>query len=184
MCPKPALPTAANPPADPAPPVLARAYTYRLHRLQKLTDKSMQLAYGAITELPLGEGRCLTAVGAFAPLSVQLLAHAANVDKAQASRAAQSLVEKGLVRKLPDPQDARGVVLSLTPKGKRLCERLMQIVALRNEQIMACLSAAEQATFDGMLDKLVAHAQAVGAAQDASAPRRAQAQRKRERQAG
>ena len=140
---------------------LGATYTHRLHSLQKLTDKVTLAAYGAVTDLSLGEGRCLTAVGAFAPLSVQHLAYAANVDKGQASRAAQALVLRGLVRKQPDPDDARGVVLSFTPEGEALYHRLMKVIHRRNAEIVACLSPAEQAQFDRMLSKLVAHARQV-----------------------
>ena len=49
--------------------------------------------------MPLSEGRCLAAVGAFSPLSVNDLAAQANLDKGQASRAAQALLDQGLVRR-------------------------------------------------------------------------------------
>ena len=140
---------------------LGDTVTHRLHTLAKLTDRVTQAAYLAETGLPLGEGRCLAAVGAFAPLSVKDLARMANVDKAQASRAAQSLVDQGLVLKNPDPLDARGVVLSFTPEGEALWHRLMAAVELRNQQIVACLTPAEQAQFDRLLTRLVAHARAV-----------------------
>ena len=140
---------------------LAQSFTHRLHTLQKLTDRVSQAAYEAETGLALGEARCLTAVGAFAPLSVKDLARLANVDKGQASRAAQTLVDKGLVLKNPDPQDARGVVLSFTPEGEALYHRLMKVIHRRNAEIVACLSPAEQAQFDRMLSKLVAHARQV-----------------------
>lgn len=159
-------PRSTAPAAPPARPrqgtrPLGDTYTHRLHSLQKLTDKVTLAAYGAVTDLSLGEGRCLTAVGAFAPLSVQHLAYAANVDKGQASRAAQSLVDRGLVLKNPDPLDARGVVLSFTLEGEALWHRLMAAVELRNQQIVACLTPAEQAQFDRLLTRLVAHARAV-----------------------
>ena len=137
---------------------LAQSFTHRLHTLQKLTDRVSQAAYEAETGLALGEARCLTAVGAFAPLSVKDLARLANVDKGQASRAAQSLVDKGLVLKNPDPQDARGVVLSFTPEGEALCQRLMAVVEQRNQHIVACLTAGEQAQLDSLLTRLVEHA--------------------------
>lgn len=140
---------------------LGNTFTHRLHSLQKLTDKVSQSVYAEVTALSLGEARCLTAVGAFTPLSVQHLARAANVDKGQASRAAQALVDKGLVLKAPDVADARGVVLSLTPAGEALCRQLMALVHQRNQQIVACLTPAEQAEFDRLLTKLVAHAEAV-----------------------
>jgi DNA-binding MarR family transcriptional regulator len=86
------------------------------------------------------------------------LAAAANLDKGQASRAAQSLVGQGLVRKQASPDDGRGVVLTLTAKGERVWQRVMDLVQRRNAEITACLSAAERAQLDRLLDRLVAHA--------------------------
>ena len=57
-----------------------------------------------------------------------------------------------------DPQDARGVVLSFTPEGEALCQRLMAVVEQRNQHIVACLTAGEQAQFDSLLTRLVEHA--------------------------
>ncbi|WP_243457617.1 MarR family winged helix-turn-helix transcriptional regulator [Ottowia testudinis] len=155
------MPQAAAPRSRRNVTPLAESFTHRLHTLQKLTDKVTQDAYLAATGLPLGEGRCLTAVGAFAPLSVKDLARRANVDKAQASRAAQALVDKGLIEKTASTTDARGVVLRFTPEGQRLWRRLMAVVEARNQQIVACLSDAERARFDRILTRLVAHARTV-----------------------
>ena len=152
--------TASGSRADPAGSgrPLADSFTHRLHTLGKLTDRVTQAAYLAEAGLPLGEGRCLAAVGAFAPLSVKDLAHRANVDKGQASRAAQTLVDKGLIVKSPSPSDARGVVLGFTPAGQQLWQRLMGVIERRNAEIVSCLSATEQAQFDRLLTRLVAHA--------------------------
>ena len=140
------------------PTPLGESFTHRLHTLQKLTDKVTQAAYLEATGLPLGDGRCLAAVGAFEPLSVKDLARMANVDKAQASRAAQTLVDKGLVTKTVSATDARGVVLRFTPAGQALWRRLMAVVEARNQQIVACLTEAERAQFADLLTRLVAHA--------------------------
>jgi DNA-binding MarR family transcriptional regulator len=77
------------------PVALDRTVTHRLHLLYKLTDRVSHAAYLADAGLPLSEGRCLSAVGAFAPLSVNDLAQQANLNKGQASRAAQALVDQG-----------------------------------------------------------------------------------------
>ena len=156
-----AKPSRSRAARSPALRPLGESFTHRLHTLQKLTDRVSQATYEAEIGLPLGEARCLSAVGAFAPLSVKDLARLANVDKGQASRAAQSLVDQGLVLKNPDPTDARGVVLSFTPLGERLWHRLMAAVEARNQQIVACLTPAEQAQFDKLLTRLVDHARAM-----------------------
>ena len=146
-----------------APFLLDRSLTHRLHTLGKLTDRLTQQAYQAQTGLTLSDGRCLAAVGAFGPLSVNDLAASANLNKGQASRAAQALVDRGLVQKEAVPTDARGVLLSLTAPGQTLWSRLQAVIAQRHDEITACLSPDERSQLDGLLDRLLAQARAQSA---------------------
>ncbi len=146
------------------PGALAGTVTHRLHTLAKLTDRVSQAAYLAEVGLPLGEGRCLSAIGSFRPLSVNDLAARANLNKGQASRAAQSLVEQGLVRKQASATDGRGVQLTLTAPGERAWRRIVDMVERRNAEVVACLNPAERAQLDRLLDRLVAHARQAAAA--------------------
>ena len=139
---------------------LDRSFTHRLHTLSKITDRQTQQAYQEAAGLPLGEGRCLAAIGSFSPLSLNEVAHMANVNKGQASRAVQSLVDQGLVDKQVNAADARGVELTLTGKGQASWQHLMQVIALRNEDIVACLDDVQRAQLDALLDVLVQHARA------------------------
>jgi DNA-binding MarR family transcriptional regulator len=143
---------------------LDRTLTYRLHLLHKLTDLESQRAYVAGAGLSMSDGRCLTAVGTFAPLSVNDLAQKANLNKGQASRAAQSLVEQGLVVKAASPTDGRGVVLTMTPKGKAAWQRAMQVVGRRNEDIFGVLSEAEREQLSDFFDRLIETARGDGGA--------------------
>lgn len=136
---------------------LDRALTYRLHVLHKLSDRDSAVAFLEEALLPMGEGRCLSAIGHFAPLSIVDLAQRANLTKGQASRAAQALVDKGLVSKTAHATDGRGIVLSLTRSGRTAYERVMRVVARRNDEIFGVLSAAEREQFGEMLDRVVAH---------------------------
>lgn len=137
---------------------LDRTLTYRLHQLHKLTDAESQSAYPEHTGLSMSDGRCLTTIGTFEPLSVKELAEKANLNKGQASRAAQALVDQGLVIKADHPGDGRGVVLTLTAVGRQVFERAMAMVAQRNDQIFGCLTPQEQVTLSTMFDRLIAHA--------------------------
>lgn len=143
---------------SPAAPRLDEFLSYRLHLVNKLTDKFSSNAYADEFGLPVGEARCLAAIGNFAPLSVMELAAKANLNKGQASRAAQSLVERGLVRKEASASDGRGVVLTLTHPGGALWSRVMALIARRNEEIFGCLSVTQQQQLGRMLDRLIAHA--------------------------
>jgi len=145
---------------SPGIPRLDEFLTYRLHLVNKLTDKFSSDAYADEFNLPVGEARCLAAIGNFAPLSVMELAAKANLNKGQASRAAQSLVDRGLVSKEASTSDGRGVVLTLTRAGQRLWSRVMALIARRNDEIFGCLSATQQQQLGRMLDRLIAHARA------------------------
>ncbi len=134
---------------------LDRTFTYRLHVLHKLTDMQTQRAYEIELGMTLSDGRCLSVVGAFGPLSVSDLASKSNLDKGQASRAAQSLVEQGLVDKGTSHSDGRGVVLSLTAKGKKLYHRVMALVEARNEEILSDLNPQEQQLLNKLCDQLI-----------------------------
>jgi DNA-binding MarR family transcriptional regulator len=142
---------------------LDRTLTYRLHQLHKLTDSGSQSAYPAHTGLSMSDGRCLTTIGTFEPLSVKELADKANLNKGQASRAAQALVDQGLVRKADHPGDGRGVVLTLTVIGREVFGRAMAVVDRRNQDIFGCLSDKEQAMLSGLFDRLIVHARAAAA---------------------
>ena len=141
---------------------LDRTLTYRLHQLHKLTDSDSHSAYPESTGLSMSDGRCLTTIGTFEPLSVKELAEKANLNKGQASRAAQALVDQGLVLKADHPGDGRGVVLTLTASGRKTFKSAMNMVAQRNEDIFGCLSAKEQTTLSAMFDRLIAHARPSG----------------------
>ena len=137
---------------------LDRSLSYRLHLLHKLTDLDSQHAYPREAGLSLSDGRCLATIGTFEPLSVKDLAQRANLDKGQASRAAQALVDQGLVNKQSDRQDARGVVLTLTEAGRSAFGRTMDLINRRNQAIFGCLDGSEQATLSALFDRLIEHA--------------------------
>lgn len=132
--------------------------SYRLHLLHKLTDQESQRVYLVGAGLSLSDSRCLGAIGAFEPLSVNDLARRALLDKGQASRAAQSLVAQGLVVKDDCPQDGRGVVLTLSAEGRERWQLTMSLIQQRNQGIFGCLSKSEQTQLSALFDRLIGHA--------------------------
>jgi DNA-binding MarR family transcriptional regulator len=61
----------------------------------------------------------------------------------------------GLVRREPDPQDARAVRVALTPQGSRLAAEFYAETCRRIEKLPAGLSAAERDTLAGLLGRIV-----------------------------
>lgn len=138
-------------------PELDRFLTYRLHHIAKISDRASAAAYQAECGLSLSEGRCLAAVGQFEPVSVKDLARLANLDKANASRAADALVARALVAKAASATDGRGVALSLTRQGRVLWRRVMKLIERRNAEVFGCLTGPELKALDATLDRLVVH---------------------------
>ena len=133
-----------------------------MHLLHKLSDVESHRAYLAAATMSMSAGRCLAAVGSFAPLSVNDLAATANLTKSQASRAAQSLVEQKLVAKAGSLTDGRGVVLSLTAAGSVRWRQVMALIDRRNHEIFGDLSDAERQQLSDIFDRLLVHAAARG----------------------
>mgnify|MGYP003579701581 FL=1 len=136
---------------------LDRTLTYRMHLLHKLTDQESQRLYPSELGLSLSDGRCLAAVGSFEPLSVNRLAQLANLNKGQASRAAQYLVDQGLVAKADTAGDARGVELTLTPRGRKAWQKTMEFIHRRNEEIFGGLTPQERRLLGDLFDRLIDH---------------------------
>jgi len=60
-----------------------------------------------------------------APATVRGLAAVMKVNKPAVTRAADKLVDRGLINRNRDPSDARSVLLSLTKKGDKLIRELV-----------------------------------------------------------
>ena len=135
--------------------MIENLFTYRLHVLKKQTDKAMNEAFSDGIALTLTEARVLLCVGSFGALSVSDLGRASNLDRSQASRATDILERKGLVEKITNTVDGRGVVVSLTTKGKRTYARAAAIAQAQNDEILAALLPAERKAIHSMLAKLV-----------------------------
>lgn len=132
--------------------------TYRLHVLNKLSERGISERYQAKLDVTLPEARIIAAVGSFGPFSVMDLARHANLDKSQASRAAEALIRRGLVARDSDPADGRVVLVSLTPEGRALYRRVMPIARKWNADLFDCLDNAERVALGKMLDKVIANA--------------------------
>ena len=143
--------------ASMATPALKRYFTYRLNTLSRLNDWASQSLYLAGTGLSLPDARCLAAVGSFSALTLKQLAFEANLDKGQASRSAQALVERGLITKRPNSIDGRSVILSPTGQGLACWSRIMPLIDQRNRDLTACLSADEQQLLLDLFDRMLAH---------------------------
>ena len=65
------------------------------------------------------------------------------------------LERRGLVRRLPDPDDRRGVIVELTDQGVEVVAAAVAAVARSDAELLQQLDADEVATFERLLRKLL-----------------------------
>jgi len=117
------------------------------------SNPTKQLMRDAL-DLGRGSGRVRSLMWlAEGSLSLSGLAEAVGVDAPYATLIVDSLEERGLVERQPDPDDRRRKLVSLTPAGKEAVERVLRIQE-QPPPAFGNLSAAELDTLEGLLRRL------------------------------
>lgn len=88
-------------------------------------------------------------------LSVSGVAAAIGVDQPRASRLVQEGVERGLVRRVPDPSDARRALIQLTASGREHLTELRTHRRSAVETALAGFTPEEARTFAELFDRFV-----------------------------
>ncbi|WP_312995473.1 MarR family transcriptional regulator [Achromobacter animicus] len=65
------------------------------------------------------------------------------------------LERKGLIERVPSPNDRRSTLVRLTPAGLALIDKLLPLHVANEQQALAALTQKEQAQLDGLLAKLI-----------------------------
>ena len=76
------------------------------------------------------------------------------MDAATMQGVIKRLASRNLIDRRPDPDDRRRLILSLSPEGRALIERLLSNGSNITQKTLEPLSAAEQKTFIQLLTKL------------------------------
>ena len=88
-------------------------------------------------------------------LSQNRLGRLAAMDPATIQGVIRRLQERGFIERLPDPNDRRRMVLSLSPLGRETVAALLADAQSIGEEILSPLDAEQRRTFLGLLKKLV-----------------------------
>jgi DNA-binding MarR family transcriptional regulator len=131
---------------------------YRLsvaaNRVSRLFARQYTKTYG----LSIPEWRMLAIVGRFGTLSPSAVGEWTAMDKVKVSRAAASLVARGLLKQTQDPRDGRGRLLRLTRKGAAVRQGMVPLACELEEQLAEGMSRTEWGSLLKALDKLAAYA--------------------------
>jgi DNA-binding MarR family transcriptional regulator len=129
-------------------------------RLQRLLDETL-VGHG----LSHGEWKVLSSLrwaGSPYRRSAGELARIADLSSGAMTNRLDRLEEAGLVRRLPDPSDRRGVLLELTEKGRALWEEAIGTQAEKEALLASALPKAELEQLNDLLRRVMLEFEARG----------------------
>jgi DNA-binding MarR family transcriptional regulator len=118
---------------------------YRLSVVSNRVSAAIATAYDRLFGLKIPEWRLIAVIAEGPGITQQALGVATRMDKVTVSRAAQALVERGLVARAPNEGDRRSHLLALTATGR----------------FLQTLQRAARAPLSAMLDRIEAAASEV-----------------------
>ena len=110
--------------------------------------------YRAAFDLGMAEWRLLLVLRSTEALNVGELSAAADLDKAAVSRSLVSLEERKLVSVTQTRTRGRAAIAKLTPEGKKLSARLMQVSLQRQARLFKNFSKADKDRLHVLLAQL------------------------------
>src|SRR5271167_1737258 len=145
--------------AEPAGPGF-RLEDFLPYRLSIASDRVSRLfarRYSEAFGISIPEWRVIAVLGRLGTLSPSAVGEATAMDKVKVSRAAASLVARGLLKQAPDPHDGRGRKLSLSRKGEVVHQGVVPLARELEATLSAGLSHTEWAALQKALARLNAH---------------------------
>jgi len=92
-------------------------------------------------------------------MTQQDIANVLQKDKAGIQRSVQTLHKDGFLKIESDIEDKRKNLVTLTPSGKFVCERIQSLVIAFDNRVMEHFTDEERKTFMGYLDRVAAIAE-------------------------
>ncbi|MCS6855514.1 MAG: MarR family transcriptional regulator [Elioraea sp.] len=127
------------------------------NRVSGLVARRYQKAFG----ITIPEWRCLAVIGSAGRVSASEIATLTAMDKVKVSRALASLETKGLVRRTPHPTDGRLALVSFTPRGRTMYERIVPLALETEREVLAGLSDVDKQFLREGLVRLLARIEAL-----------------------
>lgn len=126
-----------------------------------IIHKSFERSLAETTEqfgVAVGEYKVLTILRGSPPdyeRSPTELAKWTNLSTGAMTNRLDNLEEQGLVERLPDPDDRRGLRVKLTPKGSDLWQQMAEVQAEKELRAASVLDASEREQLNDLLRRLV-----------------------------
>jgi DNA-binding MarR family transcriptional regulator len=137
----------------PFPPVLMERAGFLLGMV-KGGGESICMRALAPLDLPVKQFGLLTVLATEGPLSQQELAEWVRTDRTTMVAQIDSMEERGWVRRERNPGDRRAYLLKLTPAGKRVQARAIQLMKHAEDEWLGSLNERERRQLVALLGKV------------------------------
>lgn len=130
------------------------------YRISYLANAIVLPAYDAVKRefgIIRGEYLLILCLAHYPVLTAQDVARLTRRPRNSISRAVHRMIAEGYVERAPDPEDRRQARLTITPAGRALHEKIVEVIRPFQEAALAPLTCAERDSLDRLLDKLVRH---------------------------
>jgi DNA-binding MarR family transcriptional regulator len=127
---------------------------YRLSVTADAASRALAQVYAERFALTRDEWRVVAQLADAKALKASELGRRTSLPKMQVSRALMRLEADGLVRREPDPEDRRNLVVALTAAGRTLYRKVEPVVLEREAYLLAPLAPAEREAFLAALAKI------------------------------
>ena len=135
---------------------------YRLSVLTNRVSSAIARQYSERFGLSIPQWRAMAVLGGTPGLSARDVAERTAMDKVQVSRAVESLMRAGRVRREADAADGRIMRLTLTPKGRAIYEQVVPLALHLENVFLSALRPNERRQFDTLMSKLARQAHLLG----------------------
>jgi len=128
---------------------------FRLNRLAAEVSSALSVEYEDRHGLDIPAWRVIATLGfRNDACSAQFIAQCTRTHKSTISRAVTALLARQIIERVENAEDRREFRLRLTRKGRTLYEELIPRLLRKEQEILACLTAAERKDFAALLGKI------------------------------
>lgn len=132
-------------------------FMFKVGILRRLIERYSNPTIPERFDTTVAEWRVLTHLYGCPPMTATDLSVELCADKAEVSRACNSLIAKGHVIRRADRSDARSTLLAISPSGIAVHDRILPLRQALEAELGTVLGAAATKTVHRSLDKLIEH---------------------------
>jgi DNA-binding MarR family transcriptional regulator len=139
---------------------LANSAVHLLHRAGQSADETFARIVGR--ELTPRQFAILAAVAEANGINQVGIVEATGIDRSSTAELVRKLQQRGFVQRRRDRRDTRSYIVTLTPKGRELVERLRPTVARVDETVLEGLARADRTRLLEALAQIALNAPRLG----------------------